>query len=358
MMRRIGKIQLGPDSRREIAETSLTLGIHKTAEFFNVNAKTVSLWRRRLLKGEEMFGKNDTAMSTQEKERILNLAKRGGVETIKSFQKRHEIDRSTATIYNLFVSSGLSREAVKRVDYSCSGCFETFRAVAIYWGIPRKTECPECGGLLSREGSYRLTFLGPGTNLYVIDDKRLIPICKKEIRSVRETHLLRASAFPKFVDVMEEENHKLIHILKSLSGDSYLFFCGLSSPSESHNPPYSSLSNRLIDSDALCYKCVDVANLLLSEGKTLKPVLRAGRGSKKERMIEIVYVGLLSGNIKRTCELYSRSRTTFYNYLKKVKRLEPDVIEIFTQVKKEALSKRRANKSDNLNTLKTRRIKS
>ena len=331
-MNRINDIQLDPSSREEIAQAALKHGTYKTAESFGINPKTAFLWRKRLREGKGFRNKAVPPISAEEKIRILMLAREEGVGTINLFIQKHDINRSLAALYNLFVRSRLRREIIKIVNYSCNKCSDDFRTVALYWGIPTKTVCPGCGGILSIEQSYPLSFLGKADELYSIRRNKLMPLTFEELCSLRESHAPLKSHYPKYID-LAGGSELSTHLLKSIGKDSNLFLCGLHSPASRNVHPYSAQSGIPVDCVSLCPECVEKANLLLSKGKSIKPIIMRSREDKGEMMREIITVGILSGNISKTCEAYGISRSTFYNNLKKFKQRQPGVFGSISQSK-------------------------
>lgn len=325
-MQKLNGIQLDPRSRREVARTALKIGACKTAKRYGIDPKTVLLWRRRLIEGGNFTNKCVSPMSSQEKRRILDFARKFGVGTINSFRKKHNIDRSVAAIYNLFVNSLLDREEIKMVIYSCLDCSRDFRAVALYWGIPIAPECPTCGGALSITRSYSPAFIGSLNALYSIRRGEIEQLAGSEIRSIRISHPLPKTTYPKFIDLVDG-TERLTHILKAIGGGSNDFLCGLSSPSSRVVHPYSALSKIPVDIESLCPICEEAVNLLLSAGKSLKPVIKPSLIDKKESMREIVTMGVLSGNISKICAIYKLPRSTFYYNLSKFRRLRPGAFE-------------------------------
>ena len=352
-MQRFNGIQLDPLSRREVAQTALEIGSYKTAKRYGINPKTVLLWRKRHIEGGKFTNEGVSPISSKEKRRILNLARKFGVGTINSFRRKHNIDRSDAAIYNLFVRSRLNREEIKIVIYSCLDCSREYKAVALYWGIPIAPECPTCGGTLSIRQSYRLSFLGKGKGLYSIRCNNLLPITIKEVSSIRESRAPPKSHYPKYIDLVDRSEH-LTHILKALGRDSNLFFCGLSFPSSRRIHPYTAQSKIHLDCESLCPKCVEKTNLLLNAGKSLKPLIISRQEDKGELKREIITVGVLSGNISKTCEMYGIARSTFYYNLNKFKRLQPGVLDSIDQRKAYSQKVKGKALSIDLNTLTDR----
>lgn len=76
--------------------------------------------------------------------------------------------------------------------------------------------------------------------------------------------------------------------------------------------------DRGVKRENICLNCSLAINNLLFRNKPLEPLIIHNVESKKGKMMEIVVAALALGNISAAAKLYGISRTTIYNYQRKL----------------------------------------
>ena len=76
--------------------------------------------------------------------------------------------------------------------------------------------------------------------------------------------------------------------------------------------------NRGVKRKNICLNCSLAINNLLIRNISLEPLIIHDVESKKEKMMDVVVAALALGNISAASKLYGISRTTIYNYRRKL----------------------------------------
>jgi len=223
--------------------------------------------------------------------------------------------RSVASIYKIVLDLNIPVDRPRIIRYFCPHCEMDYNAIYLYFGLTKKPPCPYCGVMLKYGTSLPLTFIGNIDSIYILARGRLT--APRE-----EDHQMLNSFFsmPKKISFIGEikysaQQKECFHIVKSVQAKMYTSQCGRAFIRAAS---ITTDQNNLIKREDICLDCSLAINNLLLRNKPLEPLIINKRESKKERMMKIVVAALALENISAASRLYGISRTTIYNYRRKL----------------------------------------
>jgi len=223
--------------------------------------------------------------------------------------------RSLASIYKIVVDLHIPIDRPRVIRYFCPRCEMELNALYIYFGLPKKPPCPYCNQHLKYKSSLLLTFIGNIDSFYILSRGRLTSPREEDHRLI-DSFL----SVPKEISFIGEiiysaRQKESFHIVKSIQNKTYTSRCGRVFIRAA---AFTMSQNTLINRDNICSNCSLAINNLIIRKKPLHPVVINKGESKKDKMMKIVVAAFALENISAASRLYGISRTTIYNYRRKL----------------------------------------
>lgn len=306
--------RLSAGERRAMVNDAGRYGVTFSAKKYKVNRKTVYYWVARSMEGEGYKKTASSVISVEEKQRMIALALKNPISTIKEFMKENSITFSHPTVYNILSTVDVTLKVPKIIKLSCAKCSSDYDAIHLYVGLTRSLACPECGSGLKKERSYKIYILGSLNSLYLANRGELRKLSQTDVTKLRESLKLHQKDNPVYSGLSDAKGSIVTHMVWTTSRSCVIYLCGEFS-AVNEQIDHSADSGQL-DFDLLCPKCVERANELLAKGAGLLPNISPTKKMRNQKVISALNLSRIINNVSLICKTIGISRSTFYKHKK------------------------------------------
>ena len=306
--------RLSAEERSAMVNDAGRYGVTFSAKKYTVSRKTVYYWVARSMEGEGYKKTASSVISVEEKQRMIAIALKNPISTIKDFMKENSITFSHTTVYNILSTVDVALKVPKIIKFSCEKCSSDYDAIHLYVGLSRSLACPGCGSKLIKERSYKIFILGSPGPLFLAKEGKLRKLSQADVTKLRESLRLRQKDNPVYSGLSDSKGSIITHMVRDTSRSYVIYLCGEFS-SVNEQIDHSADSGQL-DFDLLCPKCVERANELLAKGVGLLPNLSPPKKMRNQKVISALRLYRIISNVSLICKTIGISRSTFYKHKK------------------------------------------
>ena len=156
------------EEREQILSFAIENGVTSTVLQFGTNRNTIYRWLTRSRSRKPLLAYSGYHPSDEERQIIIETARKSDHITLVKVQKLSGIKCSLPTMYRILSDAGIPASEALLVKYYCSGCDGRLSAVAIFYGVSYKPECPTCASKLKRVSSKVLPFYFHSNENYLL----------------------------------------------------------------------------------------------------------------------------------------------------------------------------------------------
>ena len=288
------------------------LGVKSTAKTLNINIKTVYLWLNRYNRGLPLIGKTDTSLTDNDITSIIKTAKELPELTLTKRRKLIDNKCSLSTIHRILIKAEIHIKVNRLLKYHCIRCFGVFRAISVYYGIPRKPACPNCGQILRIVSSQSLPFYYPRREDLLIRGAKLELITSGLLVDIEALLDIPKAGIPLFIQIIPRSCFPKVHIIKNYQENQPHSFCGRSKCFNSNINIFSMVTRRIRAKD-LCNICMDRSIEKYNLNKDLSPKFETNRKTNKQRKLKLLIDTTILKNVSLACKINGFSRPTYYS---------------------------------------------
>ncbi len=306
--------RLSPEQRIAIVNDAERYGVTFIANKYEVNRKTVYHWMRKSMDGIGYENSLTSVISVEERHRMIAIALKNPISTIKDFMKENSITFSHPTVYNILSTVDVALKVPKIIKFSCEKCSSDYDAIHLYVGLSRSLACPGCGSRLIKERSYKIFILGSLDSLFLAKEGKLRKLSQADVTKLRESLRLHQKYNPVYSGLSDVKGSIVTHMVRETSRSYVIYLCGEFS-AVNEQIDHSADSGQL-NFDLQCPICVERANELLAKGVGLLPNLCPPKKMRNQKVISALKLSRIISSVSLICKTIGISRSTFYKHKK------------------------------------------
>ena len=300
------------NERRQMVALAKKIGVKSAANKLSVNIKTVYFWLNKYNRGLPLIGEMDTSLIDNDITCIIKTAKKLPELTLTERRKLIENKCSLSTIYWILVNADIPMRVNWLIGYHCVECLSVFRAISVYYGIPRKPACLHCGTNLRKVSSQSLPFYYPKRGDLLIRYGKLELITSELLVDIEPLLDIPKAGIPLFIQITPISGHNRVHIVKDYNGNQPHSFCGRSKWLSNNTNVFSMVTRRIKAKD-LCNICMDHSIEKFNKTKDLSPKFKTMRKTNKQRKLKLLLDTTTLKNVSLACKINGFSRPTYYS---------------------------------------------
>lgn len=300
------------DERLEIISYAMENGIKSTVLQFGTHRNTISQWIKRYEDGKPLLAYVGYHPSEEETQMIIRIAMELNHFTLRDIQKRSGIRCSLSTLYRILSIADIPAYKPFIVSYHCKGCDSSFNTVAVFYSVPYKPQCPECGEVLKKDSSTMIPFYYPKKEDYLLRNGALLKITNDALEEIEPLLELPAKGIPVFIQQSSRKNNYQVHIVSEYINQQPIAYCGSGRRYPNTWKVFNNITHRTKVKD-LCRKCLMKAIDHYNKTKDLSPSFEFSEPTKIQRKFKLLKDSEVMQNVSLACRINGFSRPTYYS---------------------------------------------
>ena len=298
--------------RLEIISYAKENGIKSTVLQFGTNRNTISQWIKRYEDGKPLLAYVGYHPCEEETQMIIRIAKELNKFTLRDIQKRSGIRCSLSTLYRILSIADIPAYKPFIVSCHCKGCKSSFNTVAVFYGVPYKPQCPNCGEALKKASSTMIQFYYPKKEDYLLRNGAISIITNDALEEIEPLLDLPSNGIPVFIQQTGRREHHRVHIVSKYVNQQPIAHCGAGRRHPDTWEVFNNITRRTKAKD-LCRKCLMKSIDHYNKTKDLAPSFEMIDPTKLQRKFKMLKDSEVMQNISLACKINGYSRPTYYS---------------------------------------------
>ena len=215
-------------------------------------------------------------------------------------------------MYRILSDADIPAPEALLVEYYCSDCDSHLSAVAVFYGVSYKPECPTCGNKLKRLSSKVLPFYFPRKEDYLLRDRELFEITDEVFREIEPLLDIPPKGVPVFIKHSGKNRNYRTHIVVKYVNNNPIAFCGAGTGTRYSWEVFNNLL-RPTNVKELCRNCLPKAIDRYNKEQDLAPKFEINKPTTQQRKLRLLKDTAVMKNVSLACKINGYSRPTYYS---------------------------------------------
>ena len=279
---------------------------------FSTNRNKIYRWLTRSRSRKPLLAYSGYHPSDEERQIIIETARKSDHIRLVKVRKLSGIKCSLSTLYRILSDADIPVSEALLVEYFCSGCDGHLSAVAVFYGVSYKPECPTCASKLKRISSKILPFYFPSNENYLLRRGVLLEFTADVIKEIQSPLDIPPVGVPVFIKHSGKNRNYRIHIVAKYVNDNPIAFCGAGTGTRYSWEVFNNLL-RPTKTKHLCRKCLPKAIDRYNIEQDLAPKFEIKQPTTQQRKLKLLKDTAVMKNVSLACKINGYSRPTYYS---------------------------------------------